>query len=147
MKLVLLTVGWISLGLGTIGLFLPVLPTTPFVLLAAACFLRSSERLHGWLVEHPTFGTHIADYLAGHGLTRRTKMVAIGTLWASVALSTIVFVPHALADAIIIVIAAAVTVYLLRLPTCATASCDTETPDAESSDTGGISDSENGPAE
>jgi uncharacterized membrane protein YbaN (DUF454 family) len=117
MRIVLLTIGWISLGLGAIGLFVPVLPTTPFVLLAAACFLRSSERLHRWLVEHPTFGTHIADYLEGKGLTRRTKIVALATLWGSVAVSTIFFVPLPIADAIIVAIAAGVTIYLLNLPT------------------------------
>lgn len=117
MRIVLLTIGWISLGLGAIGLFVPVLPTTPFVLLAAACFLRSSERLHRWLVEHPTFGTHIADYLEGKGLTRRTKVVALATLWGSVAVSAVFFVPLPIADAIIVVIAAGVTIYLLNLPT------------------------------
>jgi uncharacterized membrane protein YbaN (DUF454 family) len=117
MRIVLLTIGWISLGLGAIGLFVPVLPTTPFVLLAAACFLRSSERLHRWLVEHPTFGTHIADYLEGKGLTRKTKIVALATLWGSVAVSTIYFVPVPIADAIIVAIAAGVTIYLLNLPT------------------------------
>jgi uncharacterized membrane protein YbaN (DUF454 family) len=132
MRVFLLTVGWISLGLGAIGLFVPVLPTTPFVLLSAACFLRSSERLHTWLIEHPTFGSHIADYLAGKGLTRKTKVVALTTLWLSVGISVYFFVPHAVADVIIVVIAAAVTVYILRLPTCTDASCDTgdgETPE------------------
>jgi len=124
-RIFLLIVGWVSLALGTIGLFLPVLPTTPFVLLAAACFMKSSDRLHKWLVEHPIFGTHIADYLAGEGLTRKTKAVAISTLWGSVAVSTVFFVPHLLADVIVVAIAASVTVYLLRLPTCTDASCDT----------------------
>ena len=117
-RYVLLALGWLFLGLGALGLFLPVLPTTPFVLLAAACFLRSSERLHRWLVEHPTFGVHIGDYLEGKGLQRRTKVVALVTLWASVSFSTVFFVPLPVADIIIVAIAAAVTVYILRLPTC-----------------------------
>ena len=124
MRLFLLVVGWISLALGTVGLFVPILPTTPFVLLAAACFLRSSERLHAWLVGHPTFGTHIADYLSGRGLTRKTKIVAIGTLWASVTVSTVFFVPLLVADVIIGMVAVGVTIYLLQLPTCADASCE-----------------------
>ena len=125
MKIFLLAVGWISLGLGAIGLFIPVLPTTPFVLLSAACFLRSSERLHGWLVDHPVFGVHIEEYLAGRGLTRKTKVIAIGTLWGSVIVSTVFFVPCLWPTSSSALIAAAVTVYLLRLPTCADASCET----------------------
>ena len=124
MRIVLLAIGWVSLGLGAIGLFVPVLPTTPFVLLSAACFLRSSHRLHRWLVGHPVFGVHIEEYLAGRGLTRKTKIVALSTLWGSVLLSTILFVPLLVADLIIYAIALGVTIYILRLPTCSTASCD-----------------------
>ncbi|MGE5229565.1 MAG: YbaN family protein, partial [Deltaproteobacteria bacterium] len=62
---ILLACGWTSLGLGVVGLAVPVLPTVPFVLLAAACFVRSSERCHRWLVTHPVFGRHVADYEAG----------------------------------------------------------------------------------
>lgn len=109
--------GWVFLGLGAIGLFFPVLPTTPFVLLAAACFLRSSERLHAWLVGHPVFGEHIRDYLAGRGLRMRTKIVAVTTLWASILASAILWVPFILVDIALIAIAIAVTRYLLRLPT------------------------------
>ncbi len=115
---ILLACGWLALGLGALGLAIPVLPTAPFVLLAAACFLRSSERLHGWLVSHPVFGHHIEDYLAGRGLRVRTKVVALTTLWASVLLSVLVFVPLLAADVAIVAIALAVTVYILRLPTC-----------------------------
>lgn len=118
MRAALLAFGWVFLGLGTLGMFVPVLPTAPFVLLAAACFLRSSDRLHAWLVGHPRFGAHVADYLAGRGLRLRAKVLAVTTLWASVVLSAALFVPHVLADAALVAIAVAVTAYLLRLPTC-----------------------------
>ncbi|MDP2401703.1 MAG: YbaN family protein [Actinomycetota bacterium] len=114
----LLACGWIALGLAALGAVLPVMPTTPFVLLAAACFMRSSERLHTWLVKHPVFGCHIEDYLAGRGLRARTKVVALTTLWASVSASVLLFVPLVHAKVLIVLIAAAVSVYLLRLPTC-----------------------------
>ena len=87
---VLLVCGWIALGLAVVGIVLPVLPTVPFVLLAAACFLRGSERWHTWLVSHPVFGPHISDYLAGRASRPRTKVVALITLWASVLLSVVV---------------------------------------------------------
>ena len=109
--------GWLALGLGAAGIFLPVLPTAPFVILAAACFLRSSERLYSWIVDHPVFGVHVRDYLAGKGLQRRSKVAALATLWASVSFSVVLFVPWFLVDAIIIVIAALVTAYIVQLPT------------------------------
>jgi uncharacterized membrane protein YbaN (DUF454 family) len=112
----LLACGWTSLGLGVAGLVLPVLPTVPFVLLAAACFLRSSERRYHWLVRHPVFGPHIADYLAGRGLRPQVKLVALLTLWASVLVSVLAFVPLLVADMIVLAVAAAVSVYILRLP-------------------------------
>lgn len=115
-RYLLLACGWIALGLGALGLVLPVLPTAPFVLVAAACFMRSSERLHSWLVEHPTFGIHIRDYLEGKGLHRRTKVLALVTLWASILFSAIVLVPLLAVDVLLVAIAAGVTVYILRLP-------------------------------
>lgn len=114
----LLAVGWTALGLAVVGIVVPVLPTVPFLLLAAACFLRSSERLHRWLVTHPLFGTHIADYLAGRGLRVRAKVTALAMLWVSILLSVILVVPLLWADAVMLAVAAAVSVYILRLPTC-----------------------------
>lgn len=114
----LLACGWTSLGLGAAGLVLPVLPAAPFVLLAAACFLRGSERQYRWLVSHPVFGPQVTAYLAGKGLRRRAKIVALATLWASVLLSVLVFIPLLAADLVVLVVAAAVTVNILRLPTC-----------------------------
>ncbi len=114
----LLGLGWLSLGLGAVGLVVPVLPTAPFVLLAAACFMRSSERIHAWLIGHPLFGHHVEDYLAGRGLRARTKAVALTTLWASVTLSVVLFIPLLVADLAVAAIALAVSIYILRLPTC-----------------------------
>lgn len=112
-----LACGWIFFGLGVVGMVLPVWPTTPFMLLAAACFMRSSERLHRWLVGHPRYGAHIRDYLAGKGLRPKTKAVAIVSMWASILLSVFLFVPHAVVDWFLVAIAVGVTVYLLQLPT------------------------------
>ena len=120
----LFTCGWTALGLGVVGIAVPILPTVPFLLLAAACFLRSSPRWHGWLVTHPVFGRHIADYLAGRGLRPRAKILALATLWASVLLSVALFVPVLALDVLLIATAAAVSVYILRLPTAAAAGQD-----------------------
>jgi uncharacterized protein len=116
---VLFACGWTALGAGVVGLVVPVLPTVPFVLLAAACFLRSSERWHQWLVTHPVFGRHVADYLAGRGLRPRAKILALATLWGSVLLSVVLVVPILAVDVLLVAVAAAVSIYLLRLPTAA----------------------------
>lgn len=67
---VYILVGTLALALGALGFFLPVLPTTPFVILAAACYYRGSERLHAWLLESRWFGEMIRNYQAGRGITR-----------------------------------------------------------------------------
>jgi uncharacterized protein len=120
----LLSCGWTSLGLDVVGVVIPVLPTVPFVLLAAACFLRGSERRYHWLVSHPVFGPPIAGYLSGRGLRRRAKAVALVTLWAGVGLSVVVLVPLVAADVVLLCIAAAVSVYILRLPTSRESTAD-----------------------
>ena len=73
---------WFSLGLifvalGMVGVLLPGLPTTPFMLLAAACFARSSNRFYNWLINNRLFGEKVRRYRAGHGIPRRIKLLAI----------------------------------------------------------------------
>lgn len=109
--------GCLCLALGAVGVFLPVLPTTPFVLLAAACFVRSSPRLHAWILRHPLFGPPVRDFQAGLGISRRAKVVAISMLWASVLATVHLHVEAVLLDVLLVLLAVGVTVYLLRLPT------------------------------
>ena len=71
-----LTGGCVALGLGAVGVVLPLLPTVPFLLLAAFCFARSSERLHRWLLEHETFGPPIRDWEERGAIGRRAKWLA-----------------------------------------------------------------------
>lgn len=68
--------GFIALAVGTLGIFLPLLPTVPLLLLAAFCFARSSNRLHDWLITHPTFGPPIADWNQNGAISRRGKILA-----------------------------------------------------------------------
>lgn len=79
--------GTVSLGLGIVGVVLPGLPTTPFVLLAAACYAKASPRLHHWLREHRLFGPMVRDWEAHRSLTRRAKRMALGSMLAMVSLS------------------------------------------------------------
>ncbi|MEM7221160.1 MAG: YbaN family protein [Pseudomonadota bacterium] len=82
-----LGVGWCSLGLGVLGIPLPLLPTTPFLLLAAICFARGSEPLHHWLMSHPTFGPMIKNYQTQRAISRRTKWVSSVSLLIALSLS------------------------------------------------------------
>ncbi len=122
---ILLLVGSLSLALGVLGIFLPILPTTPFLLLAAACFLRSSGRLHKWLVGHPTLGPHLAGFLFGGGVPRSAKRSALLTLWPAIALSCAIVVLRAPSPALrlwvpvsLVAIAGAVSAYIVTRPEC-----------------------------
>ncbi len=80
-KIMLIVIGTLALALGFIGVFLPVLPTTPFLLLSAWCFLRSSEKLFYWLTSHPLFGVYIYNYIAFRAITRGARHIALLFLW------------------------------------------------------------------
>jgi uncharacterized membrane protein YbaN (DUF454 family) len=109
-------IGWLSVALGVIGIFLPVLPTTPFLLLAAACFARSSPRFYHWLVDHPRLGPWMGGYLNGEGIPLKGKVYAIGLMWISIGVSCWL-VPMVWARVFMGVSAVLVTVYILRQKT------------------------------
>jgi uncharacterized protein len=112
----LVAAGFISVGIGVVGVVIPLLPTTPFLLLAAYCFLRGSPRWHAWLLGNRVFGRYIHDYLTQRAVPRRTKIAALVVLWVclivSAALVRIWYVALILA-----VIGIAVTIHILRLRT------------------------------
>lgn len=89
-KIVLITVGSLALALGFLGAFLPVLPTTPFLLLSAYCYMRSSERLYQWLINHPLLGAYIYNYLTYRAITRSTRYGALFFLWVTLIISMLV---------------------------------------------------------
>ncbi|KIZ37824.1 MULTISPECIES: YbaN family protein [Stutzerimonas stutzeri subgroup] len=110
---ILLGVGWLAVVLGFVGIFLPVLPTTPFLLLAAACFVRSSQRFYDWLVGHPRLGPWFRDYLEGNGIPLKGKVYAIATMWISIGISCWL-VPLMWARIGMLLSATLVTLYILR---------------------------------
>lgn len=87
MKAFWLFLGLMSLGLGILGVIMPLLPTVPFILLAAFCFARSSERLHHWLTTHPTFGPLIDDWNRSGAIRPKAKKLATVSIAAVFALS------------------------------------------------------------
>ncbi|MCP1643905.1 YbaN family protein [Pseudomonas citronellolis] len=111
-RYLLLAVGWLSVALGVAGIFLPLLPTTPFLLLAAACFMRSSQRFYDWLVSHPRLGPWISDYLEGNGIPLKGKLYTVGLMWISIGLSCYL-VPHLWARVFMLSSAVLVSLYIL----------------------------------
>lgn len=79
--------GILSLGLGTLGILLPGLPTTPFVLLAAGLFVRSSDRLYRKLLQSRLYGRYLQRYMEKRGMSRRMKLYALGSMWLMISLS------------------------------------------------------------
>ena len=117
LRWILICCGWGSIVAGVIGIFLPLLPTVPFLLLAAACLARSSELSPTWLVEHNHLGPLVRDYLSGTGIPLRAKRIAIGMVWVSFPASTFMFAELLWLKVLLIILAVGITVYLLSLPT------------------------------
>ena len=117
MKFLLTLLGIVALTLGICGAFLPVLPTTPFLLLAAALFLRGNRGLYDWLINHPKLGSYISNFLTYKAIPRRVKIVAISALWITLLYCSIFIAEHWALRLFFIVIAAAVTVHILSYKT------------------------------
>jgi uncharacterized membrane protein YbaN (DUF454 family) len=120
----LLAAGWSAVALGAVGIFLPLLPTTPLLLLAAVCFARSSERVHRWLLCHRYFGGFLRDYLAGCGIPLRAKVSAVALIWLTISGSAFFLVTSTPVRALLFATALGTTAYLLRQPTCHTRPAD-----------------------
>lgn len=102
--------------LGGIGILLPILPTTPFLLLAAWAFLRSSDRLYNWLIHHRVFGYYIKAYVKYKGVEKRHKVFALSMLWLTIGYS-IYLVDKTWLEILLAVIAIAVSIHILSLRT------------------------------
>ncbi len=116
-KVLLIGLGFLFTGLGMLGIVLPLLPTTPFLLLAAACFARSSMRFYNWLLNNKLFGKYITSYLDGKGVPLSTKILSITILWISIVISAIFFVEIFWIKILLILIALAVSVHIIGIPT------------------------------
>lgn len=88
-KHLLTALGLLSVGLGVVGMFLPILPTTPFLLLAAYCFVRSNRRLYDKLLSHKVLGPYISDFMLHKTIPKKVKAVSILTLWITIAVSVL----------------------------------------------------------
>lgn len=108
--------GAIALALGLLGIFLPLLPTTPFVLLAAACFARGSERFHQWLLANPTFGPMVNEWERHRSLPYRTKVTAIVLMSFTMGVSIVFFVRPLWLKIALALFGVALAVWMYRIP-------------------------------
>ena len=114
-KAIMVSLGTLFLLLGLIGIILPVLPTTPFLILATACYLRGSERMYKWMMNNRYFGELIRNYTERRGIKPRQKAIALFTLWIFISLTIVFFVQQLLLRLILIIIATAVSAHILSL--------------------------------
>jgi uncharacterized membrane protein YbaN (DUF454 family) len=110
-------IGCISLAAGIIGVFLPVIPTTPFVLLSGWCFFRSSERLYQWVISNETFGPTIENYHSGKGIAVKTKIRGVVMMWLTITVSVYFYITNIYLIALLYLMSIGVTIYIYRLPT------------------------------
>ncbi|MGM0576422.1 MAG: YbaN family protein [Myxococcota bacterium] len=115
-RLLWVLAGFVFLGLGALGAFLPVLPTTPFVLVAAACFARSSPRFYAWLMDNRVFGPVIWQWQQSRTIPARAKAVAVTLVVLTIGSSVVFFVPHLGARVAMSVVGVAVVAWLLSVP-------------------------------
>jgi uncharacterized membrane protein YbaN (DUF454 family) len=117
-KYLFVSIGFISLGLGILGIFLPILPTTPFLLLSAALFARSSKRWYHWLLYHKVLGKYIRGFLEEKAIPLHIKIVAVSVMWASM-LCTIFFAAGGMLwlQILLFALATGITIHILSYKT------------------------------
>ncbi len=116
-RIILIIAGTVSLCIGIIGIFIPLLPTTPFLLLSAACYARSSKRFYRWLMENRYFGKYIKNYRERKGIPLKVKIYACSLLWITVLVSFIFFLENVIIKIALIIIASIVTYHIFSLKT------------------------------
>jgi uncharacterized protein len=118
MRWVWFAIGWVAVGIGSIGIIVPGLPTTVFFIVAASCFARSSPRFERWVLDLPRVGPLVRDYRSGLGMPRRAKQWAIAMIVAFATLSVVLTVDHLVVAAVIAVLALVGCWYVAyRVPT------------------------------
>ena len=117
MKYLLITLGSICLALGVIGIFLPLLPTTPFLLLSAALYVRSSEKLYQWLIHQKYLGTYIRNFREHRAIPLRAKIFSISMIWITLTYCAITISDHIGIKALFIILAVSITWHILTYKT------------------------------
>jgi uncharacterized membrane protein YbaN (DUF454 family) len=116
-RAILIASGTLCVVLGFIGVVVPGLPTTPFLLLAAWCYARSSARFHRWLLTNRWFGEYLRNYQEGRGMRLRDKALALSLMWTTIGWTIVYIVPVWWGKLMLLIVAAGVTIHLLRIRT------------------------------
>lgn len=117
MRYLLIGMGSVSVFLGVLGIFLPLLPTTPFLLLACALYAKSSKRFYALLLNHKILGNYIRDYTERRGMLRKTKIMTLLLLWATIGLSIAFAADNVIIKILLLCTAAAVSLHIIGLKT------------------------------
>ncbi|MFW6041177.1 MAG: YbaN family protein [Thermoplasmatota archaeon] len=114
---ILFIAGTFFLVIGMTGIVVRLLPTTPFLLLSAVCYSKSSKRCHRWLMNNRLFGDYITNYIEGRGISLKVKIIVLFSLWASILFSAFFVVDMLIIRILLFIIAVGVSVHILTLPT------------------------------
>jgi len=115
LRILLITSGTFFIGVGIIGIFIPVLPATPFLLISAALYARSSQKFYNWLINNKIFGRFIKNYREGKGIPLRLKIITIALLWITIGCSAIFAIDLLWVRIILGIVAAGVTIHIIRI--------------------------------
>ncbi|MFC2003154.1 YbaN family protein [Chloroflexota bacterium] len=114
-KSLLLIIGTLSMTVGILGIVVPILPTTPFLLLAAACYIRSSQKMYNWLLNNQYLGSYINNYIQGKGIPLKIKVFTVILLWITIGLSAWFATQEVAIRVILIVVAVGVTTHIVLI--------------------------------
>ena len=117
MAWILTVLGIISLALGIMGAFVPVLPTTPFLLLSAALFLRGNRRLYDWLMNHPRLGTYIRNFTVHKSIPLKVKIISVSLIWITLLNCAVFVAEHWAFRAFFVLLAIVITMHILSYKT------------------------------
>ena len=111
--------GFLSMVIGLIGIVVPGLPTTPLMILAAACFAKSSQKFYDWIINNRLFGKHVKNYREGKGIPKKSKPVILSTLWFFVLFAVLIAIPDSappISKISTLILAVIGTIFILRIP-------------------------------
>lgn len=116
-RYVYVALGILSCALGVIGIFVPLLPTTPFLLLSAALLFRSSPRLYNRLLNHPQLGSYIRNFCEHKAIPLRVKIISVSLVWITILHAVIFLLDHWVLESLLLLLAVGITAYILHFKT------------------------------
>ena len=118
-RIIWFILGFTVMCIGLVGIVVPGLPTTPLMILAAACFAKSSQKFYDWIINNKMFGHHVKNYREGKGIPKKSKPIILGTMWTFVLFAVLIAIPDSAPDVsriATLVLAVIGTIFILRVP-------------------------------